>query len=146
MAEQVISDLPEEVLAAINPGPVSIPGIEPGEEEEEESPLELVNSSSRANSYASSSSNTVSTVGGISFSKILYFTGTCSINLILPFVNGLMLGFGELIAHEISWKFNWFGKSNKGYKIYPESRKLAALKEQQIADQEAVEKKSDGFL
>ena len=29
------------------------------------------------------------------------------INLFLPFVNGLMLGFGELLAHEAAFRFGW---------------------------------------
>ncbi|GME78835.1 unnamed protein product [Ambrosiozyma monospora] len=33
----------------------------------------------------------------------------CGINLILPFVNGMMLGFGEILAHEIGFKYNWAG-------------------------------------
>ena len=32
-----------------------------------------------------------------------------AINLILPFVNGLMLGFGELLAHEAAFRFGWSG-------------------------------------
>lgn len=32
-----------------------------------------------------------------------------AINLFLPFVNGLMLGFGELIAHEVAFRFGWEG-------------------------------------
>lgn len=30
-----------------------------------------------------------------------------AINLFLPFVNGLMLGWGELFAHEIAFQFGW---------------------------------------
>lgn len=30
-----------------------------------------------------------------------------AINLVLPFVNGLMLGFGELFAHEIAFRLGW---------------------------------------
>ena len=30
-----------------------------------------------------------------------------AINLVLPFVNGLMLGFGELFAHEIAFNLGW---------------------------------------
>lgn len=30
-----------------------------------------------------------------------------AINLVLPFVNGLMLGFGELIAHETAFRLGW---------------------------------------
>jgi hypothetical protein len=32
-----------------------------------------------------------------------------AINLLLPFVNGLMLGFGELVAHEWAWRLGWGG-------------------------------------
>ena len=32
-----------------------------------------------------------------------------AINLLLPFVNGLMLGFGELFAHEAAFRFGWSG-------------------------------------
>jgi len=30
-----------------------------------------------------------------------------AINLFLPFVNGLMLGFGELFAHELAFRLGW---------------------------------------
>ena len=30
-----------------------------------------------------------------------------AINLLLPFVNGLMLGFGELLAHEAAFRLGW---------------------------------------
>ena len=32
-----------------------------------------------------------------------------AINLLLPFVNGLMLGFGELLAHETAFRLGWSG-------------------------------------
>jgi len=32
-----------------------------------------------------------------------------AINLLLPFVNGLMLGFGELFAHEAAYRLGWGG-------------------------------------
>jgi len=32
-----------------------------------------------------------------------------AINLLLPFVNGLMLGFGELFAHEAAYRLGWSG-------------------------------------
>lgn len=32
-----------------------------------------------------------------------------AINLVLPFVNGLMLGFGELFAHEAAFRLGWSG-------------------------------------
>lgn len=34
---------------------------------------------------------------------------TAAINLVLPFINGLMLGFGELFAHEIAFRLGWGG-------------------------------------
>ncbi|KZZ87075.1 Outer membrane protein, MIM1/TOM13, mitochondrial [Ascosphaera apis ARSEF 7405] len=44
----------------------------------------------------------------------------CLINLFLPFVNGLMLGFGELFAHEAAYRIGW---SNT--KIFPVHRRTA---------------------
>ncbi|KAJ5104686.1 hypothetical protein NUU61_002033 [Penicillium alfredii] len=41
-----------------------------------------------------------------------------AINLFLPFVNGLMLGFGELFAHEAAFRLGW---SNT--KIFPTHRR-----------------------
>lgn len=71
------------------------------------------------------SNDSDSDFSSITLSKFLSFASSFSINLILPFINGLMLGFGELVAHEFSWRFNLFNKrENKGYKIFPESRKL----------------------
>mgnify|MGYP001954396425 CR=1 FL=1 len=32
-----------------------------------------------------------------------------AINLLLPFINGLMLGLGELIAHEAAFRLGWSG-------------------------------------
>lgn len=32
-----------------------------------------------------------------------------SINVVLPFINGMMLGFGEILAHEIGFRYNWIG-------------------------------------
>lgn len=32
-----------------------------------------------------------------------------AINVLLPFVNGLMLGFGELLAHEAAFRLGWSG-------------------------------------
>lgn len=46
---------------------------------------------------------------------------TVAINLILPFINGLMLGFGELFAHEIAFRLGWGGTRVSGYLLvkYP---------------------------
>ncbi|EGV66101.1 hypothetical protein PSN45_003611 [Yamadazyma tenuis] len=40
-----------------------------------------------------------------------------AINLVLPFINGMMLGFGEILAHEIGFKYNW-----QGARVVPERR------------------------
>ncbi|CAG8976788.1 hypothetical protein HYALB_00012032 [Hymenoscyphus albidus] len=40
-----------------------------------------------------------------------------AINLFLPFVNGLMLGFGELFAHEAAFRLGWGGT-----KVFPSGR------------------------
>lgn len=32
-----------------------------------------------------------------------------AVNIFLPFVNGMMLGFGEILAHEIGFRYNWIG-------------------------------------
>jgi hypothetical protein len=32
-----------------------------------------------------------------------------AINLLLPFINGLMLGFGELVANEAAFRLGWSG-------------------------------------
>ncbi|KAI3405222.2 hypothetical protein KGF56_001966 [Candida oxycetoniae] len=32
-----------------------------------------------------------------------------AINLVLPFINGMMLGFGEILAHEIGFHYRWHG-------------------------------------
>lgn len=34
---------------------------------------------------------------------------SAAINLLLPFVNGMMLGFGELFAHEAAFRLGWGG-------------------------------------
>ncbi|EAW14744.1 TOM13-domain-containing protein [Aspergillus clavatus NRRL 1] len=41
-----------------------------------------------------------------------------AINLVLPFVNGLMLGFGELFAHEAAFRLGWTNT-----KIFPTHRR-----------------------
>lgn len=37
-----------------------------------------------------------------------------AINLLLPFINGMMLGFGELFAHEAAFRFGWGGTKVRG--------------------------------
>lgn len=57
-----------------------------------------------------------------------FFTSS-AINLVLPFINGMMLGFGELLAHEIGFKFHW-----RGAKAYPVKRMVQRQRETQNGD------------
>lgn len=50
--------------------------------------------------------------------------GCLARNLLLPFINGLALGFGELLAHELCWRIGWPARS---VRVYPESRQSAFL-------------------
>ena len=45
-----------------------------------------------------------------------------AINLLLPFINGLMLGFGELFAHEAAFRLGW-----SGTKVYFSSLLVSTL-------------------
>lgn len=69
------------------------------------------------------SSSTLSTL-------VRYLAG-CSINLVLPFLNGLMLGFGELVAHEVCWQYKWFHHgADSAHKIFPAWRKELAQQDE----------------
>lgn len=66
---------------------------------------------------------------GFNWSSVASFAGSCAVNLVLPFVNGLMLGFGELLAHELAWRNHWFDRiRNVGFRVYPQ-RRLAAVRD-----------------
>ncbi|EMR72919.1 hypothetical protein MGN70_004029 [Eutypa lata] len=43
-----------------------------------------------------------------------------AINLVLPFINGMMLGFGELFAHEAAFRLGWGGT-----RVFPLTRRRA---------------------
>lgn len=45
-----------------------------------------------------------------------------AINLVLPFVNGLMLGFGELFAHEAAYRLGWSGTKVRSFRAHAKSR------------------------
>lgn len=51
-----------------------------------------------------------------------------AINLLLPFINGLMLGFGELLAHEAAFRLGWSGTKVRRLRIYPCRLEELALK------------------
>lgn len=42
---------------------------------------------------------------------LLWILRSTAVNLVLPFFNGVMLGFGEILANELVFKFGWFGFS-----------------------------------
>lgn len=49
-----------------------------------------------------------------------------AINLVLPFINGIMLGFGEIFAHEVGFRYGFIGA-----RVYPprrQARRQAELK------------------
>ena len=48
-----------------------------------------------------------------------------AINVLLPFINGLMLGFGELFAHEAAFRLGWSGTKVS----FPRSCTLKSLKD-----------------
>lgn len=65
--------------------------------------------------------------------SLVRFVGSCAVNLVLPFVNGLMLGFGELLAHELAWRNRLFDRvRNSGYRVYPERRVQAAREKREF--------------
>ncbi|PWO24792.1 hypothetical protein PtrARCrB10_06682 [Pyrenophora tritici-repentis] len=75
-----------------------------------------------ANNELSSTSSSTNTT--TSSPLILYKPPTlwgllrgAAINLLLPFINGLMLGFGELVANEAAYRLGW-----SGTKIFPTHR------------------------
>lgn len=87
-----LEDTIEEIVDSV------IEEVIDGDEEEEASSEERLESAV--------SSRAVTKTTGFAFGS---FLASLSINLVLPFINGLMLGFGELIAHEVGFRYNWFG-------------------------------------
>lgn len=47
-----------------------------------------------------------------------------AINLLLPFVNGLMLGFGELFANEAAFRLGWGGTKVRGSLVLRSIREM----------------------
>lgn len=89
-------------------------------ESQASSKIELYDSSmtvpSDSENYSANNEASQSSASTTSSPLILYKPPTvwsilrgAAINLILPFVNGLMLGFGELFAHEAAYRLGWSG-------------------------------------
>ncbi|KAI5839568.1 outer membrane protein TOM13-domain-containing protein [Morchella snyderi] len=53
---------------------------------------------------------------------VISLVRTAAINLVLPFINGLMLGFGELFAHELAFRWGWGGT-----RVFPLHRATRAV-------------------
>lgn len=39
----------------------------------------------------------------------IWILKSAAINFVLPFFNGVMMGFGEILANEVIFKYGWFG-------------------------------------
>ncbi|KAM0523103.1 hypothetical protein ACHAPE_001595 [Trichoderma viride] len=81
----------------------------------------------RSDSEQYSPGNEISSPSSSNSPVILYNPPTAwslirsaAINLVLPFINGMMLGFGELFAHEFAFRLGWGGT-----KVFPLSRRRA---------------------
>ncbi|KAH8847754.1 hypothetical protein MCOR27_001876 [Pyricularia oryzae] len=75
--------------------------------------------------YSAGEENTTSPASSGSPAVILYQPPTvwslvrsAAINLLLPFINGMMMGYGELFAHEIAFRLGW-----SGTKVFPMTRR-----------------------
>jgi hypothetical protein len=71
---------------------------------------------SDSENYDANNESSTSSPASSSSPLILYSPPTlwglvrgAAINLLLPFVNGLMLGFGELVANEMAFRLGWSG-------------------------------------
>ncbi|ODQ82771.1 hypothetical protein BABINDRAFT_5689 [Babjeviella inositovora NRRL Y-12698] len=60
--------------------------------------------------------------------SVLAFLVRCGINLVLPFINGIMVGCGEILAHEIGFRYGW-----RGARVEPSAR--MAQRQRQIQQQ-----------
>ncbi|EPQ63116.1 Bgt-2688 [Blumeria graminis f. sp. tritici] len=67
---------------------------------------------------------------------IWYLLRGAAINLLLPFVNGLMLGFGELFAHEAAFRLGWGGT-----KVFPAGRRRRFIGLGNLQDHQSVKGK-----
>lgn len=80
--------------------------------EEEEEPHSSIPPSDNSNSNGANGDSDTSTSSPLILYRPPTFWGLlrgAAINLVLPFVNGLMMGFGELLAHEAAFRLGWSG-------------------------------------
>jgi Outer membrane protein TOM13 len=90
----------ERMSEMVDPAPSS-PQTDTYHEEEGSYPSDLPSSTS-----SNSSTSLVAFYRPPTFLSLLR---TTAINLILPFINGVMLGFGEIFAHELAFRWGWRG-------------------------------------
>ena len=50
--------------------------------------------------------------------RLILWLRSMAINMFLPFVNGVMLGFGEIMAHEIAFRVGW-----RGSRVFPDTQR-----------------------
>ncbi|KAF3912865.1 hypothetical protein AA313_de0204987 [Arthrobotrys entomopaga] len=79
---------------------------------------ESATSNSHNNAQTSPSTNSSAPLILYTPPTFISLVRSAAINLFLPFVNGLMLGFGELFAHEIAFRLGWSGTN-----VFPLSRR-----------------------
>lgn len=48
----------------------------------------------------------------------LWLLKSTTINFILPFFNGVMLGFGEIFSNEVLFRYGWFGYTRPTIGVY----------------------------
>lgn len=77
----------------------------------------------------------------------LWLVKSTAINFILPFFNGVMLGFGEILSNEVLFKYGWFGFTRPAIGIHSipssatsEYKKAVSneIKREQKSQQEAL--------
>lgn len=51
------------------------------------------------------------------FEKIGLFIRSSIINMFLPFINGVFLGFGEIFAHEMAIRWNLLGARQRSHRL-----------------------------
>lgn len=69
-------------------------------------------------SQSSESAVSPSAAGEVNRPSIVHLIRSAAINMFLPFVNGLMLGFGEIVAHEFAFRLGWGGT-----RVFPMGRR-----------------------
>ncbi|RUP44253.1 outer membrane protein TOM13-domain-containing protein [Jimgerdemannia flammicorona] len=68
-----------------------------------------VSHTSLAPTVSTSDSGAVQRVPWYRHPTFLAVLKSAAINFLLPFINGVMLGFGEICANEITFRMGWFG-------------------------------------